>query len=705
MYSGSALKLKQLDNNIIELCFDREDGSQNSLNQALFTDLQEALKTLKGVSFDGILMTSAKSMFIVGADIFEFSDAFARSEQGIIDYFSGGSQAMCELENLPVPIVVAINGMALGGGLEFALLGDARVIGSDAAVGLPEVNLGLFPGLGGTCRLPRLTGLTEAMNWIVDGKPRKADKAQEVGVADKVVDPAQLRKGALAILQELMASGEWKTLREKRRGPIPVDTAAVKSVQGALEPMAKHFPAAFTAVNLMEKSAATDLYTALDMEAKAFPKIAKSQTATAMVGNFVNDQFIKKKNKSYAKQGIDINQAAVLGAGIMGGGIAYTSAVRGTPVIMKDIADAALDLGIGEAKKLLNKQVSTGRMDQAKADAVLGAITPVLEYTGFDKVDVVIEAVVENLKIKKSVLKEVESLSPERTILASNTSSLLITEMATALDRPEQFVGMHFFNPVHAMPLVEVISGEKTSEQAANTIAAYAVAMGKTPILVKDCPGFLVNRILTTYMTGALQLIAEGADFMHVDRVMEDFGWPMGPFFLNDVIGIDTGSHVFDIISAGYPSRIQLPENNAVKAMLDNKRFGQKNGIGFYSYIPNEKGRPVKTASEDSYDLIRATQASGQKDFSAQEIVDRCMLPMLVEAAICLEEGVAASPAEIDTALLLGLNFPRQVGGALRYADWIGLDTVIERCDKYEQLRHLPTDALRKMAADGKSFY
>jgi 3-hydroxyacyl-CoA dehydrogenase/enoyl-CoA hydratase/3-hydroxybutyryl-CoA epimerase/enoyl-CoA isomerase len=284
---------------------------------------------------------------------------------------------------------------------------------------------------------------------------------------------------------------------------------------------------------------------------------------------------------------------------------------------------------------------------------------------------------------------------------------LRIDDLAVPLKRPENFVGMHFFNPVPLMPLVEVIKGAKTSDAAASTIVGYGVAMGKTPIVVKDGPGFLVNRILTPYMLAASRLIADGADFVKIDQVMEDFGWPMGPCYLNDVIGMDTGEHVFKIISAGFPERMQVTWKDAIGLMVANKRYGQKNGVGFYSYENDPTGKPKKSVAADTHALLATTQTNGSREFTAQEIIDRMMLPLIIEAAHAFEDGMVDTVVELDMALLLGLGYPQYLGGALKYADWLGLDKVVALSDKYAALgpMYKATAKMRDMAANKASYY
>ncbi|HET9054473.1 MAG TPA: 3-hydroxyacyl-CoA dehydrogenase NAD-binding domain-containing protein, partial [Cyclobacteriaceae bacterium] len=334
---------------------------------------------------------------------------------------------------------------------------------------------------------------------------------------------------------------------------------------------------------------------------------------------------LKKKAKGYDKTAKETKKAAVLGAGIMGGGIAYQSALKGTPILMKDIAEAGIELGLNEANKLLAKRVEKKKMKPLEMGNVLNRIRPTLSYAEFGDVDLVVEAVVENPKVKKSVLAEVEDKVGANAIIASNTSTISIDLLAADLKRPENFLGMHFFNPVHMMPLVEVIRGKKTSPEAVATTVAYAKKMGKTPVVVNDCPGFLVNRVLFPYFAGFAGLLRDGADFQAVDKVMEKFGFPMGPAYLLDVVGIDTGVHANEVMAQGFPDRMKGDFKSAMEVMFENKRYGQKNGVGFYKYETDKKGKPKKVVDETTYELIKPVVAE-RKEFTTEEIIARCMI-------------------------------------------------------------------------------
>ena len=557
------------------------------------------------------------------------------------------------------------------------------------------------------------------MEWIISGQQIDAQTLLDAGAVDAVVDISndetsgaghnQLFNKAIRLLNTVIADMSWVARRQSKleAAQREVNEQELSTLKAKAAARGTHYPAALAASKLIEQSVHLSRDDALDAENKVFSGIASTPTAQALVQLFINDQLLKKKARQYSKTASKVEQAGVLGAGIMGGGIAFTSAVRGTPVIMKDIAQTALDTGMAEVNSLLNKQLKTGRIDAKKAEQVLQGIVPTLDFDRFNEISFLVEAIVENLDIKKKVLADVETRVSDSTILASNTSSLSIADLATALKRPQNFVGMHFFNPVPVMPLVEIIQGPSSSDQAAAIAASYAVAMGKTPVVVKDCPGFLVNRILTTQSVGFIKLIEDGADFVQIDRVMEAFGWPMGPAYLQDVIGMDTSSHVVDVITAGYPERMHVGKQHVLALMANNQRYGQKNNIGFYRYEKDEKGRPKKLMAEDTAALIATIQPNGQHEFSDQEMLDRLMLPMVIEAALCLEEGIASTAAEIDMSMILGAGFPRHWGGPLKYADMVGLDNIVSRCEAYTELggAYVPTERMQEMAKRGERFH
>lgn len=713
IYQGKALRASFLDDGIAELCFDLQGDSVNKFNRLTLQELDEATQALaEEPSLKGVVVSSAKPVFIVGADITEFSETFKLSDPELREWASHANGIFNRFEDLPVPTVVAINGIALGGGFEMCLACDYRVMSSAAVVGLPEVKLGINPGFGGTVRLPRLVGCDNAMMWVATGDQKKPDAALKDGGVDAVVAPELLHEAAVDLLKGCIAGEfDYQARRDEKKSPVKLnDIERMMSFTTGKAMIAqqagKNMPAPITAAKSMERNATFGRDDAIEVEIDHFIKLVRTPQSNALIGIFLNDQAVNKTAKSFAKSGGDVNQAAVLGAGIMGGGIAYQSAYKGTPILMKDIAEEGLNLGMKEAGKLLSKRVSRGRMTPDKMATVLGSIRPTLDYTGFDKVDVVVEAVVENPKVKHAVLAETEKHIRKDAVLASNTSTISISYLAQPLDRPENFCGMHFFNPVHAMPLVEVIRGEKTSEDTVAKVVKYALKMGKTPIVVNDCPGFFVNRVLFPYFAGFNMLVRDGVDFRRIDKVMERFGMPMGPAYLMDVVGIDTGKHAADVMAEGFPDRMQHDFKGISDLMYEAKRYGQKNGLGFYAYQEDAKGKPRKTEDEIALKMA-ADAAEAHVEVSDEDILARMMLPMCIETVRCLDEGIVSSAADADMGLVMGIGFPVFRGGAIRYIDQMGVAAFCDMADRYADLGGLyqATESLRTMASNNSSFF
>ena len=717
IFQGNTLKLQSLDSGYVELHFDATTGSVNVFNQATLADLGEALAVLeKRADVQGLLITSGKSVFVAGADITEFGDAFNGTEDQRRKFLNVANVAFNKIESLPYPTVVAINGFALGGGFEVCLACDFRVMSSKARVGLPETTLGIIPGWGGTVRLPRLIGFDNAAQWIATGSHKKAIAALKDGAVDAVVEPDFLRGEALAMLVRA-AEGQLDYLQRRAQKQAPLQLNDVElgmsiatSKAMVFSKAGPNYPAPVAAVDVLAKAAKMSRDEALEVEFKTFSELTQTPQCRALVGMFINDQYIGSVAKKYGKKATKtIEHVTALGAGIMGGGIAYQNAMKGFPVLMKDINTDSLALGMSEANKLLAKRVDRGQMSTLDAGNVLSSIIPSLSYEGVENTDIVIEAVVENPKVKGLVLADVEGKISDDAVLVSNTSTISIDHLATNLKRPEQFCGMHFFNPVHAMPLVEVIRGEKTSEETLAAVVAHAQALGKKPIVVNDCPGFLVNRVLFPAVFGFDMMIVDGADFQQVDRVMEGWGWPMGPAYLIDVVGIDTAVHCFPSILDGYPERMgEIYDVSPTKLLFEGGRLGQKNGKGFYVYEKDKRGKPKKSVDAVVYDLFAEhANTKSSNEFTDDAIVARFMVPMCIELAHCLEEGVVGSPAEADMAVVYGLGFPAFRGGLFRWMDEVGLDVFCSMADNYRQLGKLyePTERMREMAANGETYY
>lgn len=715
VYQGNRITVTMLEDGIANMQYNAENESVNKFDAETNKQFGEAVTALeKADDVKGLIVTSGKGVFIAGADITEFVGSFKKPESEIKDWVVGINDAFNRFEDLPFPKVAAINGAALGGGCEMTLVCEYRVMSDKAIIGLPETQLGIFPGFGGTVRTTRVIGIDNALELIATGTPKKPLDALKLGLVDATVAADDLQDAAIDLVKKCI-SGEldWKAKREEKLNPVKLNqleqAMAFNSAKGMIFAKAnpKQYPAPALAIAAMEKHVNLPRDKAIEVEAAGFAKAAKTPQAESLVGLFLSDQLVKKLAKQHSKKAHEINEAAVLGAGIMGGGIAYQAASKGLPIIMKDIKSEQLDLGMGEASKLLGKMVERGKMTPVKMGETLSRIRPTLNYGDFAETDIVIEAVVENPNVKRAVLKEVEGLVKDDCILASNTSTISITFLAEALERPENFVGMHFFNPVSRMPLVEVIRGEKSSEEAISTTVALATKMGKVPVVVNDCPGFLVNRVLFPYFGAFDLLLKQGADFAHVDKVMEKFGWPMGPAYLIDVVGLDTGVHGAEVMAEGFPDRMKPDYKGAIELLYENKRLGQKNGVGFYKYEMDKRGKPKKVADEATYELLKTTTDSEKQTFDDQAIIDRTMLAFCNETVRCLEDNIVSTPSEADMAMIMGVGFPPFRGGPCRYIDQMGLDNYLALCEKYAHLgkAYEAPQKIRDMAAAGETFY
>lgn len=717
VFQGKSIKVTIDHDKVAHFIFSAA-GSVNKFDADTVNEFKQVTEFLRQASEIGdvvaVLVSSDKPAFIVGADITEFLPLFMQPEEDIVSWIKSTTDVFDAFEDLPVPTAAAINGFALGGGCEMILTCDYRIADDTAVIGVPEVKLGIMCGFGGTVRLPRLLGADTAMEWMTTGKNYKAADCLKYGLVDAVVNSEQLIDATKAVLLDAVQGKlNYQQKRAAKLAPLELNQNEAMMCFSTAQAMVaakagKHYPAPHAVVETVMKAAGMARADAMALENSTFAKLAKTQEATAQVGIFLADQAVKAKSKKLAKLAQkQVSQQAVLGAGIMGGGIAYQGAVKGIISVMKDIRQDALELGLNEASSILLKGVERGKLQPKQVAATLNKIIPTLDYSAIKHADLVVEAVVENPAIKAAVLKETESVVAEDAIIASNTSTISIDQLAESLQKPERFCGMHFFNPVHKMPLVEVIRGKHTSEETIATVVATALHMGKVPIVVNDCPGFFVNRVLFPYLAGFSRLVLDGGDITQIDRVMEkEFGWPMGPAYLLDVIGLDTCEHAAQVMADGIPERMARIDNDPVSLLYKQDRLGQKNGKGFYDHGRDKKGRPVKTLSADAIALITPV-ANETRDWSNDEIIARLMVPMVNEVIRCLEEGIVGSAEEADIALLNGLGFPPFRGGVVRYLQTLGLNRFIEIADGLSELgpMYQVTSGMRQKAADNSSYF
>lgn len=592
LYQSNTIQVDWIKPGIAKLVFNSPNTinkfdleTVDSLNKAI--DSLENKKILSQLK--GLILISQKPTFIVGADIKQFLSLFNAPKSQLQQWLNFTNSIFNRIEDLPIPTVTAINGYALGGGCECALATDYRIATPDLKIGLPEVKLGIMPGFGGSVRLPRLIGLNNALQMITTGKDIDAETALKNDLIDAIVAKEQLLNSALVLLENAIASRlDWQQVRQSKTQPLKLNkieqTMSFNVAKGlVMKAAGSHYPAPSKALETIKKAANCGRKEALSLETEAFIPLTDSPAAHALIRVFLNDQYVKNLAKQRSQSIEAPIKTAVVGAGIMGGGIAYQSARKGIPIIMKDINEKSLQLGMNEAAKLLNNQFERKQISALEMAKILSSITPTLNYAGIKNAQIIVEAVVEDPKVKTVVLAETEKLLNQNALLASNTSTIPITKLASVLQRPENFCGMHFFNPVHQMPLVEIIKGEKTSTKTIDMITAYANKMDKTAIVVNDCPGFFVNRVLFPYLSGFNLLLQDGADFYQIDKIMEkQFGWPMGPAYLIDIIGIDTVQHAQQVMADSFPERMAKIDQDAITVLFNHQRFGQKNGVGVF---------------------------------------------------------------------------------------------------------------------------
>ncbi|UGA53666.1 fatty acid oxidation complex subunit alpha FadB [Vibrio sp. VB16] len=713
MYQGEFFQVVER-NQFAELVFDMRSSEFNVLTKEALLELSDAITVIEKSAAKGLIIRSAKSTFSVGANIKAFQELFLGGQEVMSDYISWAQGIYSRLEELNIPKVAIVNGVAAGGAVELSLLAEYRLVTTDVKMGLPEVKLGVLPGWGGLTRLPRICGLDTSLEWFTTGKNFRADKLIKQGVADGVVDPKEndpIAKAEQVLISCIEGQFDWQARRKEKQQPLKLDkyelNMSINVAKGMVARAAgKHYPTAMIILETLEKAAYCERDAALALEIEGVNRCVDTGVADALVNVAVADLVVNSVSKKWAKKEQAHKEIGVIGAGIMGGGIAYVTADKGMDVVMKDINKSGLVLGLNEANKLLTKQVSKGRKKPEEMGQVLNRIMPTLHNNALENSDIIIEAVVENPKVKQVVLGELEKVAPNA-ILASNTSTLMISGLASKLKRPENFCGIHFFNPVHMMPLVEVIRGEKTSESTIAKAVKYVAQLGKKPIVINDCAGFLVNRCLAPYFLALNKLLLDGGDLAVIDKVMKkDFGWPMGPANLLDVIGLDTAAHCIDVMDDAFPGRMTKPEVNTISILAGKNCFGQKNGQGYHQYKPDRRGKMRLSPCAETEQMLLELRGEPAA-LHGDTIMMRMMLPMMFEAIRCLDEGIISSPEEGDIAMIYGTGFPPFRGGLFYYMDKMGLAKVLEITKEYEHLGELyqAPEGLVSRVQNNQTFY
>jgi 3-hydroxyacyl-CoA dehydrogenase/enoyl-CoA hydratase/3-hydroxybutyryl-CoA epimerase len=703
-----------VENGIAWLRLDDPGKKVNTLSTRLFVWFEDQVARLEGERPEGLVIYSGKpDGFVAGADLEELL-ALA-DPVDVHALLRRGHELMERLAALPFPTVAAIHGACLGGGFELALACKRRVATEHpkTRLGLPEVQLGLIPGLGGTQRLPRLIGVPDALDLILTSRQVDARKARRLGLVDDTCQPFDLRTAAERAIRDPRGGGEAKKTKRplaSRAGDFlsrtPLGGPAVwdRARAGVMAKTGGHYPAPLVAIDVVREGAKLPLRRALDLEAGAFAELVVSGTAKSLISIFFAKTEVEARAGKIARAARPVGTVGVLGAGFMGAGIAQVLAQKGVPVVLKDRDLATVGRGYGFAGQQFRERVERRGATDAEARRDLGRILPTVEYAALRRADFVVEAVFEDLEVKRVVLRETEAVAPESLIFASNTSAIPISRLAEASRRPERVVGMHFFSPVARMPLLEVVRHPGTSAETLATTVEVGRKMGKTVIVVGDGPGFFTSRVLGAMLNEAAWMLAEGADVERVDLAMTRWGWPVGPFALLDEVGLDVARHAGQVVRDALGERVAPPP--LFERMIADRRLGRKSKRGFYLYEEKEgkKGKTPKRVDPAIYPLL----GWSAKPLDDREIVERCWLQMLNETARCMEEGIITNPADVDIGVIFGFGFPPFRGGLLREADRHGLAWVVDRLDGYAE-RHgdrlRPASLLRDMAGRNATFH
>jgi 3-hydroxyacyl-CoA dehydrogenase len=639
--------------------------------------------------------------FIAGADIKEFT----KMTSGKAKTGPGLLPLLLKIENCSKPVVMAIHGTAFGGGLEVAMSGHYRVAVPGAQVGQPEVKLGLIPGAGGTQRLPRLAGVAKAVEMCTDGNPVKAPDALNAGIVDQLID-GDLLPGAIAFAREIAGKPAPKTRERNQKLGTPEQNAPIfAAARDAARKKQRNLIAPLAAIEAIEAATRLPFEKGCEVEARLFIDCLYSDQSKALIHVFFGEREVAKVPDIPKETPIlPINSAAVVGAGTMGGGIAMVFANAGIPVVLKEADQAALDRGLANIRKNYAVSVQRGRFTQAAVDDRLKLIKPTLDYTDFAQADIVIEAVFEGLALKREVFAELDRVCKPGAILASNTSTLNIDEIASATSRPASVIGTHFFSPANVMRLLEIVRGKASSKEVIATCMQLSKKLGKIGVVVGNCRGFVGNRMFHPYVREAVFLVEEGASVEAVDQALYDFGMAMGPLATNDLAGLDVGWRIRK--EYRHLEKPGIRQAFAADHLCEMGRFGQKTGAGWYKYDENRRLSPDPEVGA----LTKKWSAEAgirQRQVPADEIVDRCIYALINEGARILEEGYAARAVDIDIIYINGYGFPAYRGGPMWYADTVGLKKVYDRITGFQRIHGElwePAPLLKKLAAEGRTF-
>jgi len=687
------------DNDVAVITID--NPPVNALSPGVPERISAAIDQMNGDSaIKAAVVIGGGRTFVAGADIKEFGKmtSGASPRRSLLPL-------LLHIEDSGKPVVMAIHGNAFGGGLELAMAGHYRIASSTAQVGQPEVKLGIIPGAGGTQRLPRLVGVLKAVEMCAEGKPVSAREAATLGLIDRLIE-GDLLAGAVSFAREIAGKPAPKTReRTEKLGTATENPAIFGAARDAAGKKQRGMKAPLAAIDAVEAATRLSFEEGCQAEAKLFTECLFSDQSKALIHIFFGEREVAKiPDVPKETPVLPVNRVAVVGSGTMGGGIAMVFANAGIPVLLKDVDEATLELGIGKIRKNYASSVQRGRFTQAFMDERLQLITPVLTYDDFSTVDMVVEAVFEGMELKRAVFADLDRVCRRGAILASNTSTLNIDEIAGATSRPEAVIGTHFFSPANVMRLLEIVRGKKSSKEVIATCMQLSKKLGKIGVLVGNCRGFVGNRMFGPYRREAQFLIEEGADVERVDQALVEFGNAMGPLATGDLAGLDVGWRIRKEYRHLEKTGIRQPFGE--DRLCELGRYGQKTLKGWYRYDENRRA----SADPEVTTLLRKWSADAgipQRQISDAEIVDRCVYALVNEGARILEEGYALRAVDIDIIYINGYGFPAYRGGPMWHADTVGLQRVYERiCEFHQQHGELwaPAPLLQRLAEAGKTF-
>ena len=648
-------------------------------------------------AIEAIVIMGGGRTFVAGADINEFAKSIAAGKGGGPDL----TPLLSAIEDSPKPVVIAIHGMALGGGLELAMAAHYRIATQDAQVGLPEANLGIVPGAGGTQRLPRLVGIAKAAELIVSGQIIKAPVARDLGLLDRLTT-GDLLPAAIEFAKEIAAVRPLPKTRERAITPDPDGIAAARELAKKTR---RNQTAPGMALEALEAAASLPFAEGIKKEREISARSLTTVQASALIHAFIAERAVAKvPDVPRDIEPYPLRTAAIIGAGTMGGGIAMALANAGIDVRIKDTTEEALARGLATIRRNYSNSVAKGRFSQEVMDQRMSLIHLQLDYSGFDYVDIIIEAAFESMAVKKQIFAEIDKVAGPDCVLATNTSTLDIDEIASVTKRPEMVIGTHFFSPAHVMRLVEIVRGSKTSKRVIATAMALAKTLRKVGVLVGNAYGFVGNRMMFPYMRETQFLVEEGATPAQVDRALTNFGMAMGIFAVDDMGGIDLNWRVQQdsahLIKPGTRRPLMLQK------LYEMGRYGQKTGRGWYLYDENRKATPDP---EVEALIAKTAQEAGieRRAITDEEIIERAIYIMINEGARILEEGIASRPGDIDAIYFSGYGFPAYRGGPMWYADTVGLKKIYDKIEEFHK-KHgelwAPAPLLKKLALEGKTF-